>query len=196
MTRITTALKNAIVKNALSKSGVTARLEAVKANRLDWAERARVHSLGGPEKDAEYRKINEESRKAYEALPPGIRQNSTIVRTNSRLYLNLAGLSIEYRFDDLRIMSSCREVITADSPLCQEFHDLASEEEAACAQGTVVEAQVRATLDKFGTVKRLLEAWPEVLELLPAASVSAKPNLPAIQVDDLNKLVGLPGGAK
>lgn len=192
MTRMTNAMKDAIVKNALLKSGVTARIEAVKNERLDWAERARIEVIGGPEKAAEYAAINQHSRAAYGGLPQGLKDNSTIVQRRDNIYLNLAGLSVTVKLRGYAEASNHREVIAADNPLCQQFHDIEAEESAACEQGTVIENQVRATLNKFGTIKRLVEAWPEVQELFPPATIAPKSNLPAIKVDDLNKLVGLP----
>lgn len=192
MTRITNAIKDAIVKNALAKSGATARIKAVEEKRFEWAERARIETLGGPEKAAEYAAINKKSRKAYDALPQGLRVAANIVERRGSFYLNLAGLSLTVKLRGYAEASRNREVIHADNPLCQQFHDIEAEEKSAVEQGTTVEIQVRATLDKFGTVKRLVEAWPEAQELLPPTTVSPKSNLPAIKVADLNKLVGLP----
>ncbi len=192
MTRITNAMKDAIVKNALLKSGVTARIEAVKGKRFDWAERARVHTLGGADKAREYAEINKHALQIYSSLPQGLKDHANIVERRMDIHLNLAGASLRIKLRGYAEASDHREIITADSPLCQQFYDIEAEEKAACEQGTTVENQVRATLDKFGTIKRLIEAWPEVQELLPPATVAPKSNLPAIQVADLNKLVGLP----
>lgn len=192
MTRITNAIKDAIVKNALAKSGVTARLEAVKEKRFEWAERARIETLGGPDKAAEYAKINKHAHKTYDALPTGLKQHANIVRRGGRIHLNLGGISVTAKLSGWSEVSENREIIRAENPLCQQFHDIEAEEKSAVEQGTTVEIQVRATLDKFGTIKRLVEAWPEAKELLPPASVAIKSNLPAIEVADLNKLVGLP----
>jgi len=192
MTRITTALKDAVIKNAVAKSGVTAELEAIKAKRFAWAERVRIQVVGGPKKAAEYAKINAEAATAYGALPTEMKDHSNIVERRSSFYVNLAGVSVTVKLNGYSETPNNRISITAASPLCQEFYDIETEEKAAIERGTVIENQVRATLDKFGTVKRLTEAWPEVVELLPPMTVSAKSNLPAIQVADLNKLVGLP----
>lgn len=195
MTRITNAMKDAIVKNALLKSGVTGRIKAIEEKRFEWAERVRIETIGGPEKAAEYAKINQQSRAAHDALPQGFKDNAHIVNRRSSIYLNLAGASLTVRLKGIAEASGSREVISADNKLCQQFYDIESEEQAACEQGTVIENQVRATLDKFGSVKRLLAAWPEVSELMPPEIAPAKSNLPAIQVADLNKLVGLPTDA-
>lgn len=49
----------------------------------------------------------------------------------------------------------------------------------------------RATLAKFSSVEKLLEAWPDVESFLPKEPENAA-NLPAIPVGDLNKMLGLP----
>ena len=192
MTRITNAMKDAIVKNALLKSGVTDRTADVKEKRFDWAELARIHTLGGADKAREYKEINTHALQIYSSLPQGLKGNANIIERRMDIHLNLAGANLRVKLRGYTEVSSHREVITADSPLCQQFYDIEAEEKAACERGTIVENQVRATLDKFGTIKRLIEVWPEVKELLPPTTITPKSNLPAIQVAELNKLVGLP----
>lgn len=192
MTRITNAMKDSIVKNALLKSGVTERLAAVKEKRFDWAEAARIETIGGPKKAAEYAEINKKAKKSAESLPSSLRDNTSIVNRRSSVYLNLAGASLTVKLRNYAEASNNREVIPSDNPLCQQFYNLQDEESSATEQGKLVEAQVRATLDKFGSVKRLLAAWPEVAELMPPETAPVKSTLPALQVADLNALVGLP----
>ena len=45
------------------------------------------------------------------------------------------------------------------------------------------------------TVKRLIEVWPESKELLPKEADKASTALPALRVEDLNKMIGLPSEA-
>lgn len=192
MTRITNAMRDAIVKNALLKSGMTAKAEEIKQKRYDWAERARVETIGGHEKATEYAQINKNSRAIHDSLPSGFQGHANIIDRRQRIYINLAGACIEVRLRDYAEASSNREVIKADSPLCQQFYDIEHEYEAMVQSSDQIRIQVRATLNKFTTLKRLIEAWPEVQELLPPSVEQPKSNLPAIQVADLNKLVGLP----
>lgn len=56
-------------------------------------------------------------------------------------------------------------------------------------------AKVEAVITSVTTTNKLREIWPEVVELLPHASVQATVMLPAIQLDELNKELGL-GKAK
>ncbi|MFA2284800.1 Nmad5 family putative nucleotide modification protein, partial [Escherichia coli] len=52
-----------------------------------------------------------------------------------------------------------------------------------------------AALNSVTTVKRLIEVWPESKELLPKEADKASTALPALRVEDLNKMIGLPSEA-
>ncbi|MFN0682916.1 Nmad5 family putative nucleotide modification protein, partial [Escherichia coli] len=54
---------------------------------------------------------------------------------------------------------------------------------------------VRLPLNSVTTVKRLIEVWPESKELLPKEADKASTALPALRVEDLNKMIGLPSEA-
>ncbi|ELV4980379.1 hypothetical protein SHB81_000001, partial [Escherichia coli] len=54
---------------------------------------------------------------------------------------------------------------------------------------------VWAALNSVTTVKRLIEVWPESKELLPKEADKASTALPALRVEDLNKMIGLPSEA-
>jgi hypothetical protein len=55
-----------------------------------------------------------------------------------------------------------------------------------------IEATVWAALNSVTTLKRLIEVWPESKELIPKDSDNAKAALPALRVEDLNRMIGLP----
>lgn len=193
MTRITNAMKDHIVQKALEKSGITAALAAEKEKRFDWIERARIEVLGGKAKAKEYDAINAKFQKQYDDLPRDLRGIArSLINESSTLRLNLAGANLRLKMRGYAVAPSDQRAITADNPLCQEFYNLEAELESLNKRNADVRFQVRATIDKFGTVKRLLEAWPEAKELLPAEAPQAKSQLPAVPVADLNKLVGLP----
>lgn len=192
MTRITNAMRDHIVTEALKKSGVTAAEAALKEKRFDWAERARIEALGGPAIAKEYAEVNRKAKAAYEKLPQDMRDYSRIAKRDRRFHLNLGGLNLLVDLRDYGEVSGSRRPILADHALCLEFHELENERDDLKKRSAEVSAQVRATVDKFTTVASLLKAWPEAAELLPLDPKPAKPQLPAIPVADLNKLVGLP----
>lgn len=54
-------------------------------------------------------------------------------------------------------------------------------------------ASVEAVVNSVTTERKLLKVWPEAKELLPKASeIAQKANLPALRIEELNSIVGLP----
>lgn len=50
---LTNHLKTQIINNALEKAGIPKRKSALRATRVEWAERVRLAAIGGVEKEAE-----------------------------------------------------------------------------------------------------------------------------------------------
>lgn len=50
---LTKHLKTQIINNALEKAGIPKRKSALRAARVEWAERVRLAAIGGVEKEAE-----------------------------------------------------------------------------------------------------------------------------------------------
>lgn len=191
MTRITKEMAQAIANNAAKKSGVLALIDQEKADRFEWAERVRIFALGGDAAAARAEKTLAKIEALRKELPSGVDYGGRIRRTDDDIQINLAGVSVEATFDSKKT-TPYKTTILADNELVQAFYDLEARREDLVARRETIKAQVVATVSKFTTVKKLVEAWPEVVELLPPQVETTKSNLPAIQVADLNKLVGLP----
>lgn len=193
MTRLTNALRDTIVKNALAKAGVTKRVDAAEASLQQWGELVRVDLLGGKEKADDLATKRQQVQELAKGVDANLRSTSDIFYARKEVSLNMAGVRIKAKFPAYGI-SPQSGTILADNPLVQQYYDLRGVQEAVEAEYDNIRAQVHATVYKFGTVKRLLEAWPEAKELLPEVLPESKPQLPMIQVADLNALVGLPSG--
>lgn len=191
MTRITNALREKIIKNALSKSGYVAERKAHDEKRAAWDEAVRIEAVGGEDEVKRLQKIQEHYEAQQKTLPEDLRGGCYAVEHRSSALLNLAGARVSLSFGDYKI-SYYSMTIGADNPLVQQFYDLEAEKKRLEDKRETLEAQLRATLCKFSTLKKLVEAWPESAELLPETLPESKSNLPALPVADLNKLVGLP----
>lgn len=191
MTRITKEMTQAIANNAVKKSGVLALLEQEKVDRFEWAERVRIFALGGDAAAARAEKTMAKIEALRKELPSGVDYGGRVRRVDDDIQINLAGVSVEAKFDSKKT-TPYTTTILADNELVQAFYDLEGRREDLVARRETIKAQVVATVSKFTTVKKLVEAWPEVVELLPPQVETTKSNFPAIQVADLNKLVGLP----
>lgn len=190
-TRLTNPLRDRIVANALAKAGIDAAQAALEAKRFAWAEAVRAKINGAP--DDELLKLEAKVAKALALLPEHLRPDDDgILLRHDYDYVNLAGLTVLIQFPGKRIVPRTKCVILADDPLVQQFHALDAEEKDLRDRRSTIRAQVRAALNSVTTVKKLLAVWPEAKELLPENLEEAKVNLPALAVNDLNTMIGLP----
>jgi len=190
MTRLTTYIRDQIVSNALKKSGYTAAREAYNKRRAIWIEACRVRSLGISE--TELKSIQGAIKKLEDRVPSHLHSGRAFINTSSHLSINAAGESELLGLHDVVPVSRARLTLLQGDELVAERELLKAEDARLDEQYASVRAAVRAAVNTPTTIKALLAAWPEVKELLPAQLAEAKTQLPAVQVADLNALVGLP----
>lgn len=193
MTRLTNQIRDAIIDAALAKAGITARKRQLAEDRTAFAYACRERSLGGPEGVTKLKLLEQRRKdleKDYRALLNHRAPSFFGSRTN-KMSVNLAGKNLRVTFSECEHF---REpfAVEAGDPLDLEFTRMENEEAEIGKQWDEVHGAVKAVVYKVGTVKRLLDIWPEAKELIPETLPEAKPQLPAVQVADLNKLVGLP----
>ncbi|ECF6898705.1 hypothetical protein VW13_001893 [Salmonella enterica subsp. salamae] len=202
-TVLTNHIKEQVICNALTKAGIPKRKAALRAARIDWAERVRLAAIGGPEAESEVLKTEKKIAALIAKLPEELRTNSTFVRYDSDIYLNLAGSRVNVYFngnyrgyesgspDHIQKITPYEYTLLADDPLVTEFYSFDALYREIKSDETDIRQNVSAALSKVRTVKRLLEEWPEAKELLPvdAPSVTLPP---AIRRETLNEMIGLP----
>lgn len=190
MTRLTTNIRSKILAAAQTKSGNRDKRAATALKRKEWAEAVRIAAIG--DNAAELDAIDKKAEKLRASVPELFRGDGDLIRKRGYLNLNCAGLRVHVSEWDGDKVSPHEFTLTADHALVQQFHDILAEEKANTESWEKVKASVNAATGAVTTVKALLRAWPEVKELLPEDMEEAKSQLPAIQVADLNALVGLP----
>ena len=193
MSRITKALIDLVVEKALLKAGVVFAENALKEDRYLWAERLRIDAAGGADGEKALRQTIKKIRDLRGAMPSGFDHGGRVIREISTIRVNLAGMRVNAELKN-NMPAPYEYVVLASNPLAQEFHDLEGRASDIKDRRATISGQVRATVSQFATIKRLVEAWPEVVELLPPAQIGSSKNLPVVQVADLNALVGLPSG--
>lgn len=190
MTRLTRSIREQILANAQTKSGNRGAREATTQKRRDWAEAIRIASIG--DRAVALEAIAAKVEKLRSQVPEDFKGSGTVVKLRGHINVNLAGITLWVNEWDGEKVAPHSAVFTADNPLVQQFHDICAEEKANTERWEQVKASVNAATGAVTTVKALLKAWPECKELLPENLEEAKAQLPAIQVSDLNALVGLP----
>lgn len=193
MTRLTKHIREQILANAQTKSGNRARRDATIQKRKDWDEAVRLDAL---KEHAELlTRLDLKVEKIRAQVPDAFRSSGSPILRRGQIRVNCAGMVLYANGWEGEKVAPANHTITADNPLAQKFHDIAAEEQANTEQWERVKASVNAATGAVTTVKALLKAWPECKELLPETVEESKSQLPAIQVADLNALVGLPTDA-
>lgn len=191
MTRITKLMIDEIASNAAEKSGVNTQLKTEQIDRYEWAERVRIFAMGGDAAAARANKTLDKIKTLRTELPSGVDYGGRVGRRTTYITVNLAGVTVRAEFGEEKIAPHAVTVLS-ENELVQAFYDLEGRKSELEGRKSKLQQQVRATVSQFTTLKKLIDAWPEVVELLPAAEQQQKSQLPAIPVAMLNALVGLP----
>lgn len=200
-TRLTNAFRERIAKNALIKSGVIADLDALKIKRHEIARDARVFAFGGQEKTqtidrsyAKMEKLEAELRSAGVATYIATGKNASIDISIGGRRLGNCSYGIDGDGNQFYLLTPNRNncLFAADHEITTRFDEVFAAEAKAEAKKKDIESTVWAALNSVTTIKRLIEVWPESKELIPGGADAAKQTLPALKVEDLNRMIGLP----
>lgn len=219
MTRLTAAIRDAIIVNAIEHKDFKSKEMAIVQKRADFIERLRIHVLQQfGLTDARIAEIKSE----IEAMDKEVSFNGTaFVRvrfdgTNTTWDVNMAGQRRRLRRNGVRgngaeMFSESQaswnketytphynedDFVVRDPAWREELDAIDAEQDKLREDYNTLKSTMLATLSNFTTVEKLLEAWPDVKELIPETlPIAKKPgtNL-ALSVADLNALCGLPSG--
>ncbi|MDF7217664.1 Nmad5 family putative nucleotide modification protein [Proteus mirabilis] len=201
MTRLTNSLKEVITQNALEKSGVVQQQKELDLEYNKLALEVRIEALGGESKakemDGLYSKADEIAEKLRQSVNEDIGVRYAL---GHRLYASFGGMRLWLKYgkkengDNTCLLTPCDSkcLFAADHPLSIKFSELEDKKRNITNKVKDVKANVTATLNSVTTVKRLLTIWPEAKELLPKDVEKASIQLPALKVEKLNEIIGLP----
>ncbi|RXN69124.1 hypothetical protein D0Z62_21010 [Providencia rettgeri] len=200
MTRLTNSLKEVITQNALEKSGVIQQQKELDLEYNKLALDVRIEALGGKEKADALDQLHQNLLEGVDKLKESMGEYVYITNdVDYRIYASFGGMRnrIDYSetIDDQTMLltpceSKCR--FAADHPLSIKFSELEDKKRNIKSRAKDVKANVTAALNSVTTVKRLLTIWPEAKELLPKDVEKASVQLPALKVEKLNEIIGLP----
>lgn len=79
-----------------------------------------------------------------------------------------------------------------DTRLATKWELLANDWASHAESESQIEGEVYALVHSVSSVKKLLEVWPEAVEILPKHLSPPPTNLPTVVIEDLNARIGLP----
>jgi Nucleotide modification associated domain 5 len=195
MTRLTKDSRNKIIENAVSKathdkcSRRDELLNAFKQNVINF--------FNDTEDGKEATKIDKEIKKLVKQIPKKYKSGYTYnyVYESSYLYLNIGGMSYDLNTGYIIIPYNTRYerlVIPAEHELVNQFNELEKLRGEIEEIKNTVSGTVGGLVHSVTTVKRLIEVWPESVELIPKNIDRPLSNLPAVKIQDLNSMIGIP----
>lgn len=221
MARLTAAIRDGIIANAIKTKNFAGRDKAIVQKRADFAERLRLFILGEYGlTDARLAEITAQ----VNALADEVKLNGAAyvrIYSDARSYqmdVNLSGQFHRiYRdgksygerceslfsdslaaYDKTKFVPHTSETdfIVRDPKWREEMDAIDLEAQKLREEYNTLKSTLRATISGFTTVEKLLEAWPDAKELIPETTPIAKqPGTGiALSVADLNALCGIPTG--
>ncbi|ENI7063102.1 hypothetical protein BBX45_06125 [Proteus mirabilis] len=201
MTRLTNSLKEVITQNALEKSGVVQQQKELDLEYNKLALEVRIEALGGESKAKEMDGLYSKAAEIAEKLRQSVNEDIGVhYALGHRLYASFGGMRLWLKYgkkengDNTCLLTPCDSkcLFAADHPLSIKFSELEDKKRNITNKVKDVKANVTAALNSVTTVKRLLTIWPEAKELLPKDVEKASIQLPALKVEKLNEIIGLP----
>ncbi|PLB10752.1 Nmad5 family putative nucleotide modification protein [Proteus mirabilis] len=203
--RLTNTIKDSIKNNALAKAGIFKQKEDLEKEFNQLALDVRTEALGGEDKAKKMELVLEVALSNLRMLEEEVNSN-IYVNNTSGYYIypafNGQRTTLEYGKDNngnkIRLLTPSRDkcLFSADHELSKRFEKLNKKESKIEKKKIEIENNIQATLNSVTTIKRLFEIWPESKELIPTNISKPLSTLPALQVEDLNKLIGLPTDKK
>lgn len=199
--KLNKTIRTAIVEAALKKAGIPEKTDAIRKRYAAWAEAVRLLYV-----TPEQLELIEKAREASKLVNPVLTYGSFRPQTNDAIeFANIGGqrrnvyfcggLGYESR-DRSResIISPASGAITleAEHPLTQQLFDIDHDSEALKQETEQLKLSLWAVLNSVSTDTKLVEVWPEAVAFIPAAEKASTPQLPALPIASLNKLIGLP----
>ena len=201
MTRLTNNIKSEIIRNALVKAGIQEEKELLRAEKSTLANDVRIAALGGAENA---KKIDDKYATALAIVKELKSDVDGYIHignaTDDEIYPAFGGqrTRLRYGHDDqgavLRLLTpeNSKCLFPADHELSKRFAQIVDKESSIEKKEAEIKANVKAALDSVTTIKKLISVWPEVKEILPEGEQEQQASLPAVKVENLNSLIGLP----
>lgn len=130
-----------------------------------------------------------DDRKKIAALPDGW------LPTDASPSFNVGGLHIEFKMiEPLRIPHKLRNERLGsikDRDLIDAVNQLLADKKDHDERRSAAKASAKAILYSVTTAKKLIEVWPQAKPFLQGIGVAAALHVPATQIIELNKMLGL-----
>lgn len=206
MTRLNKTIREQIVDNAIDKAGVNTRNADLIRRRAELADACRLIAIGGVEKEHEILKEFKKLEKSYKTSSDFIKVPEPKLVEDYEIQVSFGGMVTRLHYSGR--IDGQKDTYKSPAPYCgglkpnvllpvdhnltDEFTSIESEQKVVNDLRETVRVNVQAVVASVNTVKKLIEVWPEGAELIPADCDKPVVNLPSVDVQQLNAMVGVP----
>lgn len=210
--RLNKEIRQKIVDNAYKASTIPAAKKALTQRSVELSEAVRLDAIGGKDVDDSLRAAEKEIKLILKkrGIPEEFQLNQIFERKDYS-YVELGGESCYLRLNG-RVTKNREWIVSGDSTrdyysfsnnsikkypadhvFTLEYTQIVAEAEKLRDDEAILRGQVAGAANSFNTTEKLLESWPEAAALIPKEVAKASQPMPiAIQVKELNALIGLP----
>ena len=204
--RLTKDVKQIIIQNAVTKSGVYDKFVDLQIKRALLAEELRIIALGGVDKCLGIEQLHSEYLALVAKIPKSIKSNCSLFTDRDHIQAFIGNDCYQVSFsgngykeptrtskDNVYKISPRTVIIEGGSEFAQQLMDLSHDQKELLSTVDNIRRTVSVTIEPFTTTEKLLKVWPEAIELLPITDpVVQRAQLPAIRTEQLNAMIGLP----
>lgn len=215
MPRLNKEMRSEIVENAYRNSSIPAAKKELTARSMSFSEKVRVDGLETPTLDHDLKAAEKEIKIILKkrGVPDAQTPHTIFTRycgvyatfgEDDHVSLNLNGWMKKGggfkntiiqggQLSETKFRGGETVKYDANHPFTQEYRKLREDALQLLEDEKILRNTVQATVDSFNTTEKLLEQWPEAKALIPKhVEKASAPLAIAVQVDTLNKLIGLP----
>lgn len=196
MTRLTNEIRDKIINNAIAKA--VGDRESVQLKELADKFSAKLIETAVGDNMEKLQSLEKHIKDLIDSIPTPFRifESKPPVNRDSYVRLNIAGQAVDWTFDKEEIFPLStwhnRYVIPQGHELVTLMEAYRAEQKTINDIKSNVRENVKALVYSVTTVKKLLEVWPESLELIPTNVAKQAVQLPSIKIEQLNALIGVP----
>lgn len=195
-TRLTQEMRRHIAMEARKISPINKQIDTIHTEKCKLGEVIRRHALGGLANVKKYDNIAKQMESLREELPDNLVSFSLGINKASRIAIQVGEYSNSLPLEGSQVVPTQAFCIDDIPAVLESYKELVDRSTRLKKEVKQVEYTVYQSISGINTLKQLLEAWPEVVELLPENLKQPKVRLPALRADNLNKLIGLPTDKK
>ena len=186
-----------IANKAKQMSPNNKQLDAHREKGKELGEKLRIEALGGHDIANKYEGVRKQLENIRNTLPDNLLSHTIGICLAHSIFVKNSSGGYRYGFPLPEVaVYSGRLLDAKESAYYEQIEDYIHTEEKLRKQLQEVRDTVYASIEGITTLKKLLETWPEVKELLPDELTQPKVSLPAMQTKKLNTMVGLPTNKK